>query len=303
MRVVFQIDPIQGLKAKTDTSLLIMQGAIRRGFDVWFYYPYTLFYKENKVYAKGYKFNGKQEEGNIELLNLDTFDFLFLRQDPPFDMQYITTTYLLEKLQKCKVLNNPASVRNSPEKLFVLNFPEFIPPTIISNDEKYIREFWRQQKEVVIKPLYGHGGAGVFYIPYNDKNLFNVYRLLKEKNENLPIIAQKYLSSVMLGDKRIVFINGEFAGALNRIQSTDFAISNVAAGGAYEKTDLTSTEKKMCDVLGPVFKQMGLFLVGIDVIDNMLTEINVTSPTGFAIINEIYNIRIEEKILDALATL
>ena len=303
-KIAFQIDKISGLKPKTDTSLLIMNGCLRMGFEVYFYHPNTLKYENGEVFAKGFKFNGKQEEEGLEqLFRLDNFNYIFLRQDPPFNMSYITTTYLLEKLKKAKVLNNPTAVRNCPEKLFVLDFAEFMPETLITNSEAEIREFWRKHKEIILKPLYGHAGAGVFYIPKDDKNLYNVCKVLKENYSDLPIIAQKYIPKVIEGDKRIVFINGEFGGALNRVQASDFAISNTAVGAKYEKTELTPREQEMCLKFKPVFQKLGLFLVGIDVIDNQITEINVTSPTGFPLINELYNIKIEEKIIEEMLKL
>jgi glutathione synthase len=303
MKIAFQIDKIASLKPKTDTSLLIMNECYARGFDVWFYYPESLTYENGNIFAKGFVFDGEQEEGSIEKCNLEDFNYVFLRQDPPYNMNYLTTTYLLSKLKKAKVLNNPASVRNCPEKLFVLDFAEFMPETIITNSESEIRDFWHKHEEIILKPLYAHGGIGVFYIPKNDKNLFNAFRILKENYNNLPIIAQKYIPNVVKGDKRILFINGEFAGALNRVQASDYAISNTAVGGKYEKTILTEREQEMCREFFFKFKELGLFLVGIDVIDDYITEINVTSPTGFCLINELYDIRIEEKIVDEMLKL
>jgi glutathione synthase len=303
MKIAFQIDKITTLKPKTDTSLLIMHECYARDFDVWFYYPETLRYENGEIYAEGFAFEGEQEEGVMEKKNLDDFNFIFLRQDPPFNMNYITTTYLLERLKKAKVLNNPTSVRNCPEKLFVLDFAKFMPETIITNSEAEVREFWQKHNEIILKPLYAHGGMGVFYIPKNDKNLFNAFRVLKESYNGLPIIAQKYLPNVRKGDKRILFINGEFAGALNRVQAEDYAISNTAVGGKYFQTTLTEREKEMCREFFLKFKELGLFLVGIDVIDDNITEINVTSPTGFCLINELYGIRIQEKIVDEMLKL
>ena len=182
----------------------------------------------------------------------------------------------------------------------MLDFAEFMPETLISNSEPEIRAFWKKHKEIILKPLYAHGGIGVFYIPENDKNLFNAFRILKETYNGLPVIAQAYLPNVVKGDKRILFINGEFAGALNRVQTSDFAISNTVVGAGYEKTVLTPREQEMCRRFLKPFKDLGLFLVGIDVIDDHITEINVTSPTGFALVNELYGIKIEEKILDEM---
>lgn len=300
MKIAFQIDKINTLKPKTDTSLIIMNEAFKRGFEVWFFYPNDLIYQNQEVKAFGYQFTGKQEEEGRALLELDSFNYVFIRQDPPYNMNYLTTTYLLEKLKKAKVLNNPKSIRDCPEKLFVLEFAKFMPETLITGDEALIREFWKKHEEIILKPLYSHGGQGVFYIPKDDKNLFNAYRILKENYGNMPIIAQAYIPKVQEGDKRILFINGEFAGALNRVQVKHSAISNTAIGSKYEQTVLTEREKEMCAEFKPVFKKLGLFLVGIDVIDNKITEINVTSPTGFCFINELYNVKMEEKIIDEM---
>lgn len=304
MKIAFQIDYIKSLKPKTDSTLIIMKEAVKRGFDVWFYYPNSLSYEEGSVRAKIFKFNGAQQEDGLPIkVDLDSFNFIFLRQDPPFNMNYITTTYLLEKLKKAKVLNNPTSVRNAPEKIFVLDFAQFMPKTIISSNFEEIKEFWNQNDEIILKPLFAHGGMGVFYIPKDDKNLFNTFRMLGTVYNNEPIIAQSYIKNVTKGDKRILFVDGEVVGALNRVQAINSAISNTAVGSKYEKTTLTTKEEQMALILGPVFKKQGLFLVGIDVIDEYITEINVTSPTGFALVNELYETKTEEKIIEKMLLL
>ncbi len=304
MKIAFQINKIETLNQTTDTSLSIMQECLKRGYYVVFYYPENLNFKDGKVYALGFKFDGTQtEKGEKTHILLDDYDVVFLRQDPPFDMAYITTTYLLEKLKKAKVLNNPASVRNCPEKLFVLDFLHFMPKTLITSDESEIRTFWQENGEIILKPLYSFAGDGVFYIPKEDKNLRNAIRILKAHYGGMPIIAQAYIPKVSLGDKRILFINGEFAGALNRVQAQNSAISNTASGGRPEVTTLTTKEKEMCEALKPIFKQLGLFLVGIDVIDDQITEINVTSPTGFVLLNRLYNKNLQEKIVDEMLKL
>lgn len=255
-----------------------------------------------EIVSRAWKFSGTQTEDKTPaLINLDEVaDFVFLRQDPPFNISYITTTYLLERLQRAKVLNNPKYVRDCPEKLFVLDFAEYMPETIITTSESDIREFWKKHGEIILKPLYACAGMGVFYIPENDKNLFNATRILKQNYENLPIIAQKYVKNVTKGDKRILFIDGKVVGAINRIQATDYAISNTAVGGKYIKTELTATEQKLCAKLGLILKEKELFLVGIDVIDDMITEINVTSPTGYLFLNELENIRCQDIMIQKL---
>lgn len=305
MKIAFQIDPISTLNSKTDSTLLIMNGALKRGFEVWFYYPASMLYKDNALYAYGFKFDGSQKEdhNSKSILLLEDFDFIFLRQDPPFNMNYLTTLYLLEKLKNPTILNDPRSVRDFPEKLFVLDFPEFTPPTLISNNEEEIRDFWKKHQEIILKPLYSYGGKGVFYISKEDKNLFNAFRILQENYGKVPVIAQKYIPNVVKGDKRITFINGDFSGAINRIQQKDSAVSNIVSGAKYEQTTLTSKENQMCKTFLPIFKKLGLFLVGIDVIDDYVIEINVTSPTGFVVINELYGIKTEEKILDEMLVL
>ena len=304
MKVAFQINKIEQLKEKSDSSLLIMKECLKRGFEVWFYYPEELTYQEEQIFTKGFLFNGKKEENSTySQIKLDDFNFIFVRQDPPFDMNYITATYLLEKLKKAKVLNNPASIRNCPEKLFVLDFAKYMPKTIITNSKEQIQAFWQEQGEIILKPLYAHGGQGVFYIPKNDKNLSNAINILKTAYYGLPIIAQEYLPNVTKGDKRILFVNGEYVGCFDRKQSEHSAVSNTASGGTLEISSLTQKNKELCDVLKPKFKELGLFLVGIDVIDDLVTEINVTSPTGYVFLNQLYQSKVEEKIVDEMLKL
>ena len=304
MKVAFQINKIEILKEKTDSSLLIMQECLKRGFEVWFYYPESLTFEIENIYAKGFLFNGKKMESGAETkLKLDDFNFVFVRQDPPFDINYITTTYLLEKLKKAKVLNNPASIRNCPEKLFVLDFAKYMPETIITSSNEEIQSFWQKHQEIILKPLYAHGGRGVFYIPKDDKNLSNSINILKAYYNNLPIIAQRYLPNVTKGDKRILFVNGECVGCFDRIQGEHSAVSNTASGGTLLPSTLTPKNKEICQVLKPKFKEMGLFLVGIDVIDDFITEINVTSPTGFVFLNQLYGGKVEERIVDEMLKL
>lgn len=304
MKVAFQINKINSLNLSTDSSWIIMTECYNRGFEVWFYYPESLSYLEGEITSLGFAFDGTNKEvGEFRKIELNTFDFVFVRQDPPFDMPYITSTYLLEKLTKPKVLNSPASIRNCPEKLFVLDFANFMPKTIITSNKDEILKFWRRHQEVVLKPVYAHGGQGVFYISQNDKNINNVIRILTDYYGNVPIIAQQYIANVAKGDKRILLVDGECVGAINRMQGENSAISNTVAGGGYEKTVLTSTEEEICKVLKPKLKALGLFLVGIDVIDDMITEINVTSPTGFSLFNKLEGASVEKIIVDKMLQL
>jgi len=206
-------------------------------------------------------------------------------------------------LNNAKVLNNPANVRNCPEKLFVLNYHQYMPKTLITSNKEEIRDFLKTHGEIILKPLYAHGGKGVFYITSKSKNLSNAVDILKEHYENLPIIAQQYLPNVKNGDKRIVLLNGEILGAFDRIQAQGSAVSNVAAGGSARKTILTKQDKEICAALKPKLKELGLFLVGIDVIDNLITEINVTSPTGLIALNNLYDLKVEEVIISEMLKL
>jgi len=212
--------------------------------------------------------------------DLSSADVVLMRQDPPFDMAYITATHILERIQpKTLVVNDPAQVRNAPEKLFVTEFAEFIPPTLITSDLREIRAFRDEHKDIIIKPLYGNGGAGVFRLKQDDENFGALMEMFTQFFRE-PVIVQRYIPEVRKGDKRIILVDGEFAGAINRVPASGEARSNMHVGGRPEATELTSREAAICAAIGPELKKRGLIFTGIDVIGDYMTEINVTSPTG-----------------------
>ena len=231
---------------------------------------------------------------------LESFDVVLLRQDPPFDLAYITSTHLLERIHpKTLVVNDPASVRNAPEKLFVMNFPQLMPPTLISRDMDEINAFRDQHGAVVMKPLHGHGGAAVFRVMPQDMNFGSLYDMFSVTFKE-PWVIQRFLPEVKHGDKRIILVDGEFAGAVNRVPAADDLRSNMVRGGAAKETELTAREREICDTLGPALRERGLLFVGIDVIDGNLTEINVTSPTGIRAISRLGGSDIAARIWDVI---
>lgn len=286
LKVAIQMDPISDVNINADTTFRIAEEAQARGHSLFYYTPDKLFYREGRVLAHGWPLEVRREFGNHYSLgdeqevDLQDYDVVWLRQDPPFDMGYITTTYLLERIHpQTMVVNDPFWVRNSPEKLFVLNFPELTPPTLIARDLTTIREFKARHGDVILKPLYGNGGAGVFRLDPNDRNLASLHELFTGIN-NEPLIVQKYVPAVVNGDKRIILVDGEPAGAINRVPATGETRSNMHVGGRPEQIGLTERDLEICSKIGPVLREKGQILVGIDVIGEWLTEINVTSPTG-----------------------
>lgn len=286
LKVAIQMDPIDGINIDADSTFRLAEEAQVRGHELFYYTPDKLLYREGKVLAKGWPLTVQRVRGNHYSLgeeaevDLSDFDVVWLRQDPPFDMGYITTTHLLERIHpKTLVVNDPFWVRNSPEKLLVLNFPDLTPPTLIARDLPSIRAFKARHGDVILKPLYGNGGAGVFRLDPNDRNLASLHELFTNINRE-PLIVQKYIPDVVNGDKRIILVDGEVAGAINRVPAHGETRSNMHVGGRPEKTTLTDREQEICDRIGPTLKEKGLIFVGIDVIGDWLTEINVTSPTG-----------------------
>ena len=311
LSIALQMDPLDKLDLKGDTTFILGLEAIKRGFEVFYYSPNNLIYKNNFVYANAKILDlslkdGKElfSYGSERVLKLSSLDVVLMRQDPPFNMSYITATHLLEKIaSQTLVLNNPYHVRNAPEKIFVTEFSKFMPKTLITRETNEIMKFKRQNKNIIIKPLYGNGGEGVFYIKDNDTN-FNVIleNFLNSSKEQF--IVQKYIPEVKQGDKRIILINGEVVGAINRIPAKNETRSNMHVGGKPVKTSLNKNDKLICDAISPHLKSKGLFFVGIDVIGNYLTEINVTSPTGIREINRLNKTKIEkifwDKVLEKL---
>ena len=310
MRIAFQMDELSKLNFASDSTYKIMEEAYKRGFEIFFYSPKSLSWNYGILCAKLCKvlnINNSAGEKSIPLvyaestiMTLDDFDFIFLRQDPPFDMAYITSTFLLEKLpSKVKVINNPISVRNSPEKLLVTNFAHLMPKTLISSDFDMIYNFLKQEHKCVIKPLYGNAGSDVFFLDIYDVNAKSIieYFLHSFKEQ---VMVQEFMPNVKKGDKRIILIDGEPVGSLLRIPAENTIKSNLAAGGRGVHEDLTEQELLICDNLKPTLQKLGLFFTGIDVIDGKLTEINVTSPTGFVAIEALRGVNLAVNLWDSL---
>ncbi|WP_449042754.1 glutathione synthase [Paracoccus sp. (in: a-proteobacteria)] len=286
LRVALQMDPIEHVSIDADSTFRIGLEAGARGHRLFQYTPDGLIFDEGRLLARGRDVTLRREQGNHvsfgewRIADLSGFDVIWLRQDPPFDMSYVTTTHLLDRVHPdVLVVNDPFWVRNLPEKLFVLDFPQLTPPTMIARDVESIRAFRARHDEIIIKPLYGNGGAGVFHLPQADANLSSLLELFGGITRE-PVIVQKYLPAVVKGDKRIILVDGEAVGAINRIPAQGEARSNMHVGGRPEKIGLTEREREICATIGPVLREKGLIFVGIDVIDGWLTEINVTSPTG-----------------------
>ncbi len=287
LRVAVQMDPIERVNIDTDTTFLTMLEAQRRGHRLWVYEPDMLSMEEGRVRARARSLSVKYEHGahfeaeTSALFDLaDDVDVVLMRQDPPFDMAYISATHFLERVHpKTLVVNNPAEVRNAPEKLFVTGFPGLQPPTLITWDAQAIRDFRERHGDIVLKPLYGGGGSGVVKLVKGDPNLDALLELHTMIGRE-PVIAQAYIPAVSKGDKRILLVDGEPVGAINRIPASGQVRSNLARGGRAEAVELTRRDREICETIGPELKARGLLLVGIDVIGDYLTEINVTSPTG-----------------------
>jgi len=292
LKVAFQMDPIERIDIRGDSTFALLLEAQRRGHDVFYYTPDDLSLNEGTLLARGHSLTVEDKPGDhyrlahLRTVDLAEFDVVQLRQDPPFDMAYITTTHLLERLQpQTLVVNDPGAVRNSPEKMFVLDFMDLMPPTLITRSPDEIRTFRDEHKDIVVKPLYGNGGVAIFRITEDDTNLNSLIELLGMTFRE-PLMVQRYLSEVREGDKRIILVDGEFAGAINRVPAADETRSNLHVGGTAEATSLTTREKEICARLGPALKKRGLIFTGIDVIGDYLTEINVTSPTGIRQVTE-----------------
>lgn len=286
LKVALQMDPIGSVNIDADSTFRIAIEAQARGHSLFFYTPDKLAYREGRVVARGFPIELRREKGNhvsygdeVEV-DLADFDVVWLRQDPPFDMGYITTTHLLDMIHpKTLVVNDPFWVRNFPEKLLVLRFPDLTPPTLIARDLATIRAFKAEHGDIILKPLYGNGGAGVFRLGPDDRNLSSLHELFSGINRE-PLIAQKFLPAVSKGDKRVILVDGEPVGAINRVPQPGETRSNMHVGGRAEKVELTPRDREICARIGPTLRDNGQVFVGIDVIGDWLTEINVTSPTG-----------------------
>src|SRR5499427_4982134 len=286
LNVAVQMDPIARINIQGDSTFALLLEAQKRGHELSYYTPDKLSLLGDQLVAPNKLLSVRDEPGNHFTLsepkrqNLTSFDVVLLRQDPPFDLAYITSTHLLERIHpRTLVVNNPEAVRNAPEKLFVMNFPQLMPPTLISRDLEEINAFRDAYGAVVMKPLHGHGGAAVFRVMPQDMNFGSLYDMFSVTFKE-PWVIQRFIPEVKHGDKRIILVDGEFAGAVNRVPAADDLRSNMVRGGAATATELTDRERQICTTIGPALRQRGLLFVGIDVIDGYLTEINVTSPTG-----------------------
>jgi glutathione synthase len=286
LNVAVQMDPIARINIAGDSTFALLLEAQRRGHTLSYYTPDKLSLRGEDLVAPVQALVVRDKAGDHFSLGepkreqLTSFDVILLRQDPPFDLAYITSTHLLERIHpRTLVVNNPSSVRDAPEKLFVMNFPQLMPPTLISRDLDEINAFRQQHGAVVMKPLHGHGGAAVFRVMPQDMNFGSLFDMFSVTFRE-PWVIQRFLPEVKHGDKRIILVDGEFAGAVNRVPAADDLRSNMVRGGAAEATDLSAREREICATLGPALRERGLLFVGIDVIDGNLTEINVTSPTG-----------------------
>ena len=287
LRVAVQMDHVATINPAGDSTFAMMLEAQARGHELLHYTPDTLALRGNVVSALAAPitvFDKPKGEhfllGEAQRIDLSSQDVIHMRQDPPFDMNYITLTHLLERLHpKTLVVNPPAAVRNAPEKILVTEFPELMPPTLVTRDRAQIQDFRKEHGNIIVKPLYGNGGAGVFFIQEGDHNLASLLELF-ESNYREPFMIQKYLPDVRKGDKRIIIIDGEPVAGLNRIPADGEARSNMHVGGRPELSPLTEREREICATIAPALKERGMIFVGIDVIGDYLTEINVTSPTG-----------------------
>lgn len=284
--VALQMDPVEDVSITGDSTFRIGLEAQSRGHRLFQYTVDRLYFDEGLVRAVGRSIELRAESGGHvtfgpwEDVDMSRFDVVWLRQDPPFDMAYVTSTHLLDRIHpRTLVVNDPFWVRNSPEKLFVLDFPDLTPPTMIARSLSAIRAFRERHGDIIVKPLYGNGGAGVFHLRPDDPNLSSLLETFAAINRE-PMIAQKYLPAVVRGDKRIILVDGEPVGAINRVPAAGEARSNMHVGGRAERDTLTLREREICRRIGPALREKGLIFVGIDVIDGWLTEINVTSPTG-----------------------
>jgi glutathione synthase len=306
LNVAVQMDPIARINHKGDSTFAMLLEAQKRGHKLSYYTPDKLSLRGNDVVAPVQSLSVRDIEGDYFTLgdptrtNMESFDVVLLRQDPPFDLAYITSTHLLERIHpKTLVINDPASVRNAPEKIFVMGFSDLMPPTLISRDKDEINAFRAEHGAVVMKPLHGHGGAAVFRVLPQDMNFGSLYDLFSVTFKEQWVI-QRFLPEVKHGDKRIILIDGEFAGAVNRVPAEDDLRSNMVRGGAAKATELSPREREICERVGPALRDLGLLFVGIDVIDGNLTEINVTSPTGIRAIAKLGGPDVAARVWDVI---
>ncbi|WBT39080.1 glutathione synthase [Hyphomicrobium sp. DMF-1] len=308
LRIACQMDPIERIDIRGDSTFAILLEAERRGHQIFYYTPPNLALEGDRLLARGHSLNVVDKLGDHYRLsdarreNLANWDVVLLRQDPPFDMAYITTTHLLERIHpKTLVVNDPAHVRNAPEKIFVLDFLDLMPATLVTRSLDDVLAFRRAHKDIIVKPLYGNGGASVFRIRPEDSNLASLVELFQTVFRE-PFMVQEYRAEVRNGDKRIILIDGEIAGAVNRVPAEGETRSNLHVGGTAAKTEITDREREICARLAPELKRRGLIFTGIDVIGGFLTEINVTSPTGIRQVKAFGGTDIAARIWDVIET-
>jgi glutathione synthase len=306
LKVAIQMDPIDKIDINGDSTFALALEAQARGHELLYYGPRDLTFRDGVVVARARPLAVRAVKGDhftlgeSSVTDLSAADVVLMRQDPPFDMAYITATHILERLQpKTLVVNDPFHVRNAPEKLFVTLFKDLMPPTLITTDREEIKAFRAAHGDIIVKPLYGNGGAGVFRIKPDDENLGALLEMFTQFYRE-PIIVQRYVPEVRKGDKRIILVDGEFAGAINRVPAAGEARSNMHVGGRPEATTLTPREKAICEALAPELKARGLLFTGIDVIGDYLTEINVTSPTGIHEVRRFGGADIAKLLWDAI---
>jgi len=307
LRVAVQMDPIESINIDADSTFVLMLEAQARGHALWHYHVRDLALRGGRVTAWAKPVTVRREKGNHftfgpeEELDLGSgADVVLMRQDPPFDMAYITATHILEHVHpKTLVVNDPAEVRNAPEKLFVTHFPDLMPITLVTADRRRIAAFREEHGDIIVKPLFGNGGAGVFHLRPDDPNMNALVEMFTERSRE-PLVIQKYVPAVREGDKRIILVDGEAMGAINRVPAAGEARSNMHVGGRPEPTKLTERERAICAAIGPELKKRGMIFVGIDVIGGYLTEINVTSPTGLQEIARFDGVHLEKAIWDAI---
>ena len=308
INIGFQMDPLEGLSLEDDTTLAIIEECLLRNYNIWHFLPKDVSYINGEVMASSKiilelnrDIQPSFKTSDLIRKNLKELDLIFLRQDPPFDMSYITSTFLLEYIEdEVKIINKPSEVRNAPEKLFLNRWKSLTPETIITRNISEIISFRKKHKNIILKPLYGNGGNGIFFLGEKDKNFNSLIEIFLD-NHPEQFILQEYLPNIKFGDKRIILINGKPEGAINRIPSESDIRANLHVGGKATKTVISNKEMEICESIGPELIQRGLLLVGIDIIGNKLTEINVTSPTGFREVQKFSNINLAEKLIDSLS--
>jgi glutathione synthase len=306
LNVAVQMDPIASIDISGDSTFALMLEAQHRGHALFHYHVKSLALQGGVLMAKGEHVTLRDKKGDhftasaTQALDLSSQHVILMRQDPPFDMSYITATHLLDRIHpKTLVVNDPTEVRNAPEKLFLLDYPEFMPATLITRDISEIEAFRREHDEIILKPLYGNGGAGIYKTSRDDMNFGSLMEMFQQLYPE-PFIAQRYLPEVRLGDKRIILVDGKVAGAINRVPASHDHRSNMHAGGEAKPTTLTKREEEICEALGPDLKKRGLIFTGIDVIGDYMTEINVTSPTGIRQVKRFGGHDIAAMIWDAI---